>query len=231
MTNLLQETNMENQVRYRDLSEERQQSILSDSITIYEMVQEDILNTLKEELESYGFNEPEIRYTGFSSQGDGASFTSTVIDFDTFFDKERKNMDFTFSGDSFIDCSEEDKELIEGMGVTEIFLIKELMTRGFWTGNVSANSSPYSHERSVDLSMEVEMHEEVEASEVNFDAYEITELNADEMRSFNEYLELYLKTWIIDKCKDMYSRIEKDYNSFVTEQEKQLLEGTELFTP
>jgi len=222
---------MENQVRYIELSEDRQQAILSESLTIFEMVQEDILITLKEELESYGFNKPEIRYTGFSSQGDGASFTSTVIDFDTFFDKERKNMEFSFSGDSFADCSEEDIELIEGMGVTEQFLIKELMIRGFWTGNVSDNGSNYSHERSVTLSMEVEMHEEVESLEVNFDTYEITELHADEMRAFNKYFETYLDEWITNKSREIYSKIEDEYNSFVTEQEKQLREGMELFTP
>jgi hypothetical protein len=41
---------------------------------------DDIIDDWKEKLESQGFNNPEINYRGFWSQGDGASFTTNSID-------------------------------------------------------------------------------------------------------------------------------------------------------
>jgi len=41
---------------------------------------DDIINDLKEELEKIGLTDSEIQFTGFWSQGDGASFTCTCFD-------------------------------------------------------------------------------------------------------------------------------------------------------
>lgn len=45
---------------------------------------EDILENWKEHLKEYGFTEPEIRFSGFWSQGDGASFTSKAVHLDLY---------------------------------------------------------------------------------------------------------------------------------------------------
>lgn len=44
-----------------------------------------VINEWKEHLEKKGFMEPEISWSGFSSQGDGASFTCKYIDFKLLF--------------------------------------------------------------------------------------------------------------------------------------------------
>lgn len=47
---------------------------------------EDILEDWKEQLRDYGFSEPEIRFSGFCMQGDGASFTSQAVYLDLYLD-------------------------------------------------------------------------------------------------------------------------------------------------
>ena len=54
----------------------------------------DIENDLKERLRSeYGFAMDELRWSGFYSQGDGASFTGAVWEFDTLVNKRQELLD------------------------------------------------------------------------------------------------------------------------------------------
>jgi hypothetical protein len=54
-----------------------------------------LLNEWKEKLESYGFCQPEINYSGFWSQGNGASFTCKYIDIPLFFENFTDEIDLT----------------------------------------------------------------------------------------------------------------------------------------
>lgn len=83
---------------FNELSEDIQQSLIEEELNKqygisywdYEVYSQDVLDNWKEKLENMGFNDVKIRYTGFCSQGDGASFTSDnvnlgkVIDIDKF---------------------------------------------------------------------------------------------------------------------------------------------------
>ena len=53
-----------------------------------EFFDEFIVNDLLEELKNLGVEDPKIRYSGFSSQGDGASFTGRICDVGAFLGRE-----------------------------------------------------------------------------------------------------------------------------------------------
>lgn len=52
------------------------------------------LEEWKDKLEAMGFNEPRISYTGFSSQGDGASFTCKRVGVETFITSQKARVRF-----------------------------------------------------------------------------------------------------------------------------------------
>lgn len=60
-----------------ELIEKEREIIADDWDCIYS---DDVIDDWKEKLESQGFNNSEINYRGFWSQGDGASFTTNSID-------------------------------------------------------------------------------------------------------------------------------------------------------
>lgn len=67
--------------RFDELSEEIKQKALEKlyDINIYDDWHEFIIDEAKEYLESIGFNDVNIQYSGFWSQGDGASFTGKLV--------------------------------------------------------------------------------------------------------------------------------------------------------
>lgn len=93
-----------------------------------------ILDDWKEKLESYGFVSPEIQYTGFFCQGDGASFTCYRVDIPLFL----KN----FSDE--IDLTEKQKKLL-------LALIREYDVFGF---EVKRRNHHHCHENTVFVASE-----------------------------------------------------------------------------
>lgn len=70
---------------FEELPEHIQDKLIEDEIEVLDsdwecFVYSDILDEWVIRLENQGFNNPKINYTGFWSQGDGASFTTDSID-------------------------------------------------------------------------------------------------------------------------------------------------------
>ena len=87
------------------------------------------LDNWKEKLESCGFYQPEINYSGFWNQGDGASFTCYRVDIPVFLEK--------FSDE--IDLTEKQKKLL-------LALLKDYYVFGF---DVKRRTHHYCHENTV----------------------------------------------------------------------------------
>lgn len=88
-----------------------------------------IIDEWEESLENYGFVSPEIIYSGFWSQGDGASFTCNCVDIAIFLEKCSNEVDLT----------EKQKRLL-------LALIKDYDVFGF---AVKRRSYHYYHEHTV----------------------------------------------------------------------------------
>ena len=68
--------------QFSELSEKAKETVLNKyrENFDFEFYSECIIENFKEKLENIGFNDVEIYYSGFSSQGDGACFTYSFID-------------------------------------------------------------------------------------------------------------------------------------------------------
>jgi hypothetical protein len=68
-------------MKFNELDERTQDKVLEKHYDInvdYQDWHESVLDYCKEKLEKFGVYKPEINYSGFWSQGDGASFTGTI---------------------------------------------------------------------------------------------------------------------------------------------------------
>jgi hypothetical protein len=124
---------------FDELTEEQQAKALEkhrDMNVEYNDWQEFLLDDWKERLEAMGFEKPEIRFSGFWSQGDGASFTAKYI-----------NLEKLLS--HMVYCTGHYVQALElGMILAEADLIEASIT--------GSHAFHYVHERSVRL--EVESH-------------------------------------------------------------------------
>jgi len=181
-------------VLFRDLSEERRWEVIHDGLQFsdfwWEQVQEDVESELKKE----GILTPDFQWSGFYSQGDGASFTAEV-DLNEFFKYNLDKFDFKFSRDGH---SQEGADLLEELGAQPKFLVKEAIEDGLITGSIDRIDNRYSHYNTVSFNIEREYLPEGWEKEVD---------------SFANYLEGYCSDWLEDKCRDFYSRLEKAYEA------------------
>lgn len=87
-------------------------------------------------LEAYGFDNPKIAFSGFWSQGDGASFTCDNVDFHNIVDEELKCEDYKW---------EDAKQFV---------LCSRAYEAGLLSANVYRTDTHYSHRRTVSLSFD-----------------------------------------------------------------------------
>lgn len=125
------ETRTYNVYKFEELSEEQQKKVIEKHRDInvdFQGYDETTLEDLKDELEKLGFSSPEISYSGFWSQGDGASFTCTDIDILKFL-KEKKL-------------------------VTKYRECKKDIEEGEISASIYRNTHHYSHENSCSISID-----------------------------------------------------------------------------
>lgn len=86
--------------KLEELPKESQAKIIemNRSINIHDMWHDGTLEDWKHQLAHMGFEQPDIAYTGFCSQGDGASFTCKSIDFVKILKHFKLNKRFTMLG-------------------------------------------------------------------------------------------------------------------------------------
>jgi len=180
------------EVLFKDLSEERRWEVVHDGLQFsdfwWEQVQIDVLR----ELENEGIYDAEMQWSGFNSQGDGASFTGKV-ELSEFFEYHYKHFDFKFNRDGH---SQEGADLLEELGAEPKFMVKDAIEDSIITGSIDRIDSRYSHWNTVSFNIEREYLPEGWEKEVD---------------SFANYLEGYCSDWLKDKCKDLYSRLQKAY--------------------
>lgn len=82
---------------FNELNEAIQKTIIENfrDINVDTEYNEPLFDKWKETLESMGFENPKILYSGFGSQGDGACFTCERIDFEKYADGKYKELDLT----------------------------------------------------------------------------------------------------------------------------------------
>jgi hypothetical protein len=133
---------------FEDLSKEAQEKAIQNYIEsqynfadyLEEIDQSWTLQDIKENvLEEFGFIEPEISYSGFYNQGDGASFTFANIDLEIFLKKNKIKSKFKI-------------------------LAKY---NDFITINGYRNTHLYSHENTVDIRSEIENYLDVSDSHID----------------------------------------------------------------
>lgn len=181
-------------VLFRDLSEERRWEVIHDGLQFSDFWWEQIQEEVKGELEKEGISTLDFQWSGFHSQGDGASFTGSV-DLNEFFKYHLNKFEFTFSRDGH---SQEGADLLEELGADPKFMVKEAIEDGIITGSIDRIDNRYSHWNTVSFNIEREYLPEGWEKEVD---------------SFANYLEGYCSDWLEDKCRDLYSRLEKAYDA------------------
>jgi hypothetical protein len=183
------------EIQERLIEEERE--ILSEEDWWHESVIEDFKDDMKE----VGINDLEAEFTGFYSQGDGASFTSDDIDSR----KLLKSMgvkssydlnmgDGESTGNKFFDIISD---------LAEIGLSEETrITPDNLRISVYRTSSRHSHENTVTANIDVEDEPE----------------GWRDTNGFISKLEEETTRYIREKCKDLYRRLQKEYGSLMSEE-------------
>ncbi len=200
----LNESKEERTYSFDELSPEAQRKVLDDYRDInvdYEEWADPIIEGFKEDLlEIFGFDEVKVEYSGFYSQGDGASFTGYCGNSEKFM---KNGLGITKSTD-LIDMGEEkksdDDDLVDLLGdLRNIgFDTRERYTPDDFYFSVKRTSSRYSHENTIEG--------DVEVNEIEMD--EDDERDSDKMI---EDLVDQTTEWARSKSKELYDSLENYY--------------------
>jgi hypothetical protein len=215
---------------FKELSEDRQFEIVENSMG--DDWHESIIEDIKAELEELGISEPDIQFSGFWSQGDGASFTCDGVDLI----RLMKEIPMDFQSEQMEAANGGVRTMVallgwDAVGVKRpvLDLILEDENRDLITCSIWRSSHRYVHENTVDLGLELASHwctgdypEERDLDEWIFLPEDVSELNA-----FVEWLEPRLEEWLKDKCREIYGRLEEEYNNYQEGIMKDLMEENE----
>lgn len=191
---------------FEELSPEAQAHAIDEHRDInvdYEGWEDGVTEGFKEDMEEIGISDIDISYSGFYSQGDGASFTSEDIDTRKLFNaagiKSTDALDMEVGN-----REDKDKEFhdlldtLEDVGLVDRIRIKPEDLKV----TIERGSSRYYHENTV--SATIEIWDEPEGWE--------------EPANFIEDLEKEVTDFIRGNCKELYSKLEKEYD-FLTSDE------------
>jgi hypothetical protein len=191
---------------FEELSPEAQEHAIGENQEInvnYEGWEDGVTEGFKEDMEEIGISDIDISYTGFYSQGDGASFTSNSIDTRKLFNaagiKSTDALDMEVEN-----RDDKDKEFhdlldtLEDIGQLDRTRIKPEDLKV----TIERGSSNYSHENTI--SVNIEIWDEPDGWKEPYD--------------FVTNLEREMNIFVRKKCKELYSALEKDYE-FLTSDE------------
>lgn len=147
-----------------------------------------LLDDWKEKLESYGFVSPEIRYRGFWSQGDGASFTCDYVDIPVFLEN--------FSNE--INLRKKQKKLL-------LALMKDYEV---FTFSVKRRDYHYYHEKTVYVDSENSLYY-FQLKTPRFAAF---------LESVMHKIENVITEKVIDFSRQIYHKLEKEYDYLISEE-------------
>ena len=191
---------------FEELSPEAQKHALEEQRDInvdYQGWEDGVTEGFKEDMEEIGISDIDISYTGFWSQGDGASFTSDTIDTRKLFNAagikstDALNMEVENRDDK-------DKEFYDLLDTLEDIghLDRVRITPEELKVTIERGSSNYYHENTV--SAKIEIWDEPEGWE--------------EPGRFIEDLEKEITNFIRGKCKELYSSLSKEYDYLTSDE-------------
>ena len=193
---------------FEELSPEAQKNALNNSRDInvdYQGWEDGVTEGFKEDMGEIGIDDIEINYTGFNSQGDGASFTSDDIDTRKLFDaigiKSNKALNMEVDDERSGGENKEFSDLLDTMediGQVDRNRIKPEEIR-VW---IKRTSSRYYHYNTVEA--EVEIWDEPDGWE--------------EPHTFTVDLADQVTQYVRDLCKDLYRKLEKEYDSLTSDE-------------
>jgi hypothetical protein len=165
-----------------------------------------IYEYFQDQLEDFGVYDIDIRFSGFHSQGDGASFTSEKIESDLFMKKAlgiESNKFFGYEDDP------KPKESLLGdlsdLGFDEYS--REKITPDNFELSIDRISSNSVHENSVSLNVDYD------------DILEFDEVKeAMEFREFIDGFEDKGQEWVKSKCKEIYNKLYEEYEMLTSEE-------------
>jgi hypothetical protein len=197
---------------FSELTESRKYSVVHQHIE--DNWYETTMYELEVDLEKLGFSDPRIQFSGFHSQGDGASFTSNMINLKLFLKKEKSKMDFDFKTEKIIDgWSESD---LDTFGLIKPSLVEGYINEGLYYATVDRIDHRYSHENTVEVNLEVEDITIIkEGEDAGFVPYQMTKEDCKQVENFQDYLQTYLDKWVKNKCRSIYNRLEEIWNQEV----------------
>ena len=148
-----------------------------------------VIENETEDLEALGLDNVEIAFTGFWSQGDGASFTARVNDIPAF---------------------------IKTIGVTDEILPKVLAAfEEVYEMRIVRTDSRYFHENTVRF--EIEEMDDTEL--ILMSGFGIGDITVDLNETLEEIgLEKKASEWVKSKCKEIYRKLEKAYDEEFSEE-------------
>ena len=148
-----------------------------------------VIENETEDLEALGLDNVEIAFTGFWSQGDGASFTARVNDIPAF---------------------------IKTIGVTDEILPKVLAAfEEVYEMRIVRTDSRYFHENTVRF--EIEEMDDTEL--ILMSGFGIGDITVDLNETLEEIgLEKKASEWLKAKCKEIYRKLEKAYDEEFSEE-------------
>jgi hypothetical protein len=191
---------------FEELSPEAQKHAIEENRDIsvdYQGWEDGVTEGFKEDMEEIGISDIDISYTGFWSQGDGASFTSDTIDTRKLFNAagikstDALNMEVENRDDK-------DKEFYDLLDTLEDIghLDRIRITPEELKVTIERGSSNYYHENTV--SAKIEIWDEPEGWE--------------DPGRFIEDLEKEITNFIRGKCKELYSSLEKEYDYLTSDE-------------
>jgi hypothetical protein len=170
---------------------------------------EPIIDNFEYAMEKLGLTDVEVEFTGFYSQGDGASFTARVENEELFLKRAldiNASTEFLDMGENE-DTSKEDDELRQLMG--------DLRNIGYDTREklkpedlymeIFRISSRYSHENTIEASVKME---ELDVEDDDRD-----------WNKFQDEMESMITDWAREESKELYQRLEEYYEGLQSDEE------------
>lgn len=206
---------MKTQTSFKELSESRQWEIV-ENLTGDDW-HEDVISDYERELHEMGFLEPKIEFTGFYSQGDGASFTCESVDLPVLlrhlikegFNHQSPQMEAAHDGIRTMaaligwDALDVPRPVLD--------LVYELEDNDLFTISIWRSGHRYYHERSTELSVELNSVWDADGDR-DIQDYRLTDRDMDELHDFQASLESFLEDWMVNKNREIYNKLEETYD-------------------
>ena len=193
---------------FSELSKDAQRNALDELRDInvnYDYWHDDVIDQFKEDMEMLGLSDVEVSYSGFYSQGDGASFTADVSDPGVFM-KEA----LILESDEWLDLGDNVKPKDELDALRSDLLdigfdTREKLTPENFIISIRRTSSRYSHENTIEGDVDIEDIPESIEDEFPQDRY-------------TEKLTEHVTNWARRRSRKLYSDLEKEYDHLTSDE-------------